>query len=250
MGGRVLAKFQGGRAVAYADDGYIKGKLSVALQVLAELKRVLKEDAGLELNISKTDIPPKAITQQAMFDVAHGSINGTPQLTQLSAEVSLDSFCPDGFVGISVPIGTDAFVKQFVAKTCRDIIEDVEQLDAIQDGFIHFQLLRFCRDTRLQYLNSHIILDNRCVLQQQHVDYKIADALLKGGTKQHGNGWDTPRRAWAHMCLHLPHAQGGFGVSFNDVLGMQRFILLLHVLWLGWVLSPRNVTGCGCPRMI
>jgi hypothetical protein len=61
--GRVLAKFQGPRAVAYADDGYIKGRLSVALQVLAELKRVLKEDAGLELHISKAAILPKAITQ-------------------------------------------------------------------------------------------------------------------------------------------------------------------------------------------
>jgi len=76
--GRVLAKFQGARAVAYADDGYIKGKLSEALQVLAELKRVLKEDAGLELKISKTVILPKAITQQAIFDVAHGFINATP----------------------------------------------------------------------------------------------------------------------------------------------------------------------------
>ena len=37
--GRVLSKFP--RAVAYANDGYIKAKLSVALQVLAELKRVL-----------------------------------------------------------------------------------------------------------------------------------------------------------------------------------------------------------------
>ena len=46
--GRVLEKFQEARAVAYADDGYIKGKLSVALQVLAELMHVLKEDAGLE----------------------------------------------------------------------------------------------------------------------------------------------------------------------------------------------------------
>ena len=59
--GRVLAKFQGARAVAYADDGYIKGKLSVVLQVLAELKRVLKEDSGLELNISKTAVLSKAI---------------------------------------------------------------------------------------------------------------------------------------------------------------------------------------------
>ncbi len=44
--GRVLEKFQEVRTVVYVDDGYIKGKLSVALQVLSELKRVLKEDAG------------------------------------------------------------------------------------------------------------------------------------------------------------------------------------------------------------
>ncbi len=37
--GRVLAKFQGTRTVVYADDGYVKGKLSEALQVLAEIKR-------------------------------------------------------------------------------------------------------------------------------------------------------------------------------------------------------------------
>jgi hypothetical protein len=36
--GRVLAKFPEARAIAYADDGYIKAKLSIALQVLAELK--------------------------------------------------------------------------------------------------------------------------------------------------------------------------------------------------------------------
>ncbi len=61
--GRVLAKFQGARTVAIADDGYIKGNLSEALQVLSELKHVLKEDTGLDLNISKTVILPKAFTQ-------------------------------------------------------------------------------------------------------------------------------------------------------------------------------------------
>ena len=49
-------QFQEARAIAYADDGYIKGRFSVALHVLAELKRVLKEDAGLELNLQ--DIHP------------------------------------------------------------------------------------------------------------------------------------------------------------------------------------------------
>jgi hypothetical protein len=69
--GRVLGKFQETRVVGYADDGYIKVKLSVSLQVLAELKVVFKEDAGLELNVSKTSIfPSKGVTDQTAFDMA------------------------------------------------------------------------------------------------------------------------------------------------------------------------------------
>ena len=167
--------------------------------------------------------------------MAHTFINTTPHLTQLSGEVSLASFHTDGLVVIGVPIGTNNFVRQFVAKTCRDIIEDVEKLDAIEDSFIHYQLLRFCQATRLQYLNSHIILDNRCVLQQQHVDCKIADALLKKGTKQHADGWDAASKEWAHMVLHLPHAEGGFGVPFNCVTKDAAFYTTTSrfVAWIG-----------------
>ena len=78
-------------------------------------------------------------------------------------------------------------------------------------------LFDFAKPTRLQYINSHIMLSNRCVLQQQHVDCKVTDALLKKGTKKHVDGWDAQIKAWAHMVLHLPHAEGGFGVTFNDV---------------------------------
>jgi hypothetical protein len=208
----------------------------VELQVLAELKAVFKADAGLELNVSKTSIlPSKGVTAQAAFDMAQTIMQATPTLAHLSNDVLLDSFCPEGFIGIGVPIGTDAFVRSFVAKTCRDIIDDVEKLDAIQDGFIHFQLLRFCQVTRLQYINSHIMLSNRCVLQQQHVDCEIADALLKKGTKQHADGWDAPSKAWAHMVLHLPHAEGGFGVTFNDVTKDAAFYTSTSrfVAWLG-----------------
>ncbi len=64
--GRVLARFQEARAIAYADDGCIKAKMSVALQVLAELKAVFKEVAGLELNVSKTSILPKGSRLRSM----------------------------------------------------------------------------------------------------------------------------------------------------------------------------------------
>jgi hypothetical protein len=79
------------------------------------------------------------------------------------------------------------------------------------------------------------MLSNRCVLQQQHVDCKIADALLKKGTKQHADGWDAQSKAWAHMVLHLPHAEGGFGVTFNDVTKDAAFYTCTSrfVSWLG-----------------
>jgi hypothetical protein len=57
-------------------------------------------------------------------------------------------------------------------------MEDVDKLDDIQDGFIHYQLIRFCQATRLQYLNGHIQLANQNVLQQ-HVDYKISNSLQR-----------------------------------------------------------------------
>ena len=145
--GRVLARFPQDRTVAYTDDGYIKPKLSVALQVLTELQRMLKEDPVLDLNVTKTSVLPKGFSQQEAFDVTHKIIGTIPALAHLITDVVLDSFCPAGFVGIGVPIGTDAFVRNFVAKTCRVIIDDVEKLDAIQDGFIHYQFLRFCRNT-------------------------------------------------------------------------------------------------------
>ena len=84
----------------------------MALQVLPQLNAVFEEDARLELNVSKTSILPKGVTAQAAFDVAQTIMQATPALTHLSNDVLLASFCPEGFVGIGVPIGTDAFVQK------------------------------------------------------------------------------------------------------------------------------------------
>jgi hypothetical protein len=79
------------------------------------------------------------------------------------------------------------------------------------------------------------MLGNRCVLQQQHVDRKIPDVLLKKDTKQHADGWDTSSKDWAHMVLQLPHAEGGFGVPFNCVTKDSVFYTTTSrfVGWLG-----------------
>ena len=122
--GRVLTKFPETRVIAYVDDGYTKDRMSVLIPVLVEIKCVLKMDVGLDLNVSKTSVLPKGVSQSAVFDVDHNIINDCPTLTHIRGDVLLDSFCP-------------------ITNPCKTIIDDVEELDAIQDRFIHYQILRF-----------------------------------------------------------------------------------------------------------
>ena len=68
----------------------------MAQQVLTELKRVLKEDAGLKLNVSKTSVLPKGVSHQVTFDVTQNIIQTTPTLIHLSGDVTIGSFCPEG----------------------------------------------------------------------------------------------------------------------------------------------------------
>jgi hypothetical protein len=215
--GRTLAKHnQAACAVAYADDGYIKAKRSVALEVLSDIKQVLKEDAGLALN-DKTKILVKGISEADAHAAAQRLLIADPSLAHLSPLLSPSSFVVDGSIGLGVPIGTVAFIQHFVKDKCQVFMEDVDKLDNIQDGFIHYQLIRFCQATRLQYVNGQITLANQNVLQQQHVDHHIASALLKKGTQDVHRTWNQQDRAWVDMRLHESHDEGGFGVTTNVI---------------------------------
>ena len=132
------------------DTYKLESKLIVALEVLTDLKHVLKEEDGLDLNVSKKAFLPKDISQEGVLDVVWSIITSTPTLTDLTGDISFVSFVPECFLGIGMTIGTDACVRKFVAKTCRVIIDDVGKLDTIQDDFIHYELLRFCQTTQLQ----------------------------------------------------------------------------------------------------
>ena len=77
-------------------------------------------------------------------------------------------------------------------------------------------LLRFCQASRLQYLNGQVQLANQQVLQQQHVDHKIANALLRG-TREDYKKWNLQDRAWVDMRLHESHDEGGFGFPNNTI---------------------------------
>ena len=98
------------KGLAYADDGYINTPLSVALHILLDLKQVFKDDAGLDLNMFKTQILVKDVTVEAAWTSAQGFISADPHLAPLKDMITSSSFTADGYVGVGVPLGTDAFV--------------------------------------------------------------------------------------------------------------------------------------------
>ena len=54
-------------------------------------------------------------------------------------------------------------------------------------------------------------------MSQQHVAWKISNALLKKGTPDAYNTSNQQDRAWVDMRLHESHDKGGFGVSNNTI---------------------------------
>ena len=159
---------------------------------------------------SKTKFLVKGISAAYAHAAALRMLAANPSLDHLRPLLSPASFVVNGYIGLGVPIGTDAFIQHFVKDKCQAIMDDVDKLDNIQDGFIHYQLLRFCQATRLQYINGQITLTNQN-------DHKIANALLKKGTLDIYKTWNQHDRAWVDMRLHESHDDGGFGVSNNTI---------------------------------
>jgi hypothetical protein len=104
--GLTLAKHnQDACAVAYADDGYIKAKLSVNLEVLSVIKQVLKEDAGLALN-DKTKILIKGISAADAHAAAQRLLIANLFLAHLSPLLSPASCVVDCYIVLEVPMVT------------------------------------------------------------------------------------------------------------------------------------------------
>ncbi len=60
-------------------------------------------------------------------------------------------------------IGTESYIKNFVAHNCVKIMRDIEKLEPLTDGLTHFQLIQKTQNTRTQYLSANITLP-----QQEH----------------------------------------------------------------------------------
>ena len=118
---------------------------------------------------------------------------------------------------------------------CRPLLisEDghVDKLDILQDGKVHFDLLKFCHMPRFNYLNGLVLTPSLLSAQQHQFDFKVHEALIRKGT--HKQFLSSLRRCWVGMVLSLPIDSGGWGVTPNHLFRDTAFYVVT-ARWLAW----------------
>ena len=69
-----------------------------------------------------------------------------------------EMFSVQGIEVMGTPSDTDAYIRNFVSQNCIKISRNVEKVEPITDGFVHFQLVQKCMNTCTQYMSSNITL--------------------------------------------------------------------------------------------
>ena len=134
------------------DNVFILDRLSAALSCATEMKKTLKTDLDMDLNVPKFNVffPDPSFSLETARSALDLAVRADPSLADLAAMGA--GVSTDGMRVAGVPVGVDAWVQNFVAKKARSVISNVAKLDVVSDGLIHIQLLNFCQNARMAFL--------------------------------------------------------------------------------------------------
>jgi hypothetical protein len=119
------------RGLVYADDATIIGRLSQVLNLVSVSKSVFKSDGNLDFNMGKTEFLAKDPTARHVFERAQYFLQTDPDLQVITNDFTPEMFTVMGIEVLGTPIGTDAYIKDFVAQNCIKIMRDVEKFEPL-----------------------------------------------------------------------------------------------------------------------
>jgi hypothetical protein len=129
-------------------------------------------------------------------------------------------FSVQGIEVQGTPLGTDTYIQEFLAHNCIKIPNYIHLLESITDGFVQFQLVKFCLNTCTQYMIANITLppqEQFLSAQHRHIDTAIANAIPRESTRGSFRQWDKDDYDLAVTMLQKPHALGGCGMTPNVI---------------------------------
>jgi len=229
--GRVCERHLDCKVVGFCDNIFIIARLSKALSCAAEMKKILKADLDMDLNVPKFNVffPDTSFS----LDTARFALESAPALADLAAMGA--GVSTDGMRVAGVPVGVDAWVKAFVAKKARSVtVTDVAKLDVVSDGLIHNHLLNFCQNVRMAFLGRNTPTPLLSEFMAQ-MDDTIVEAVCRHGTGGGHVDWSPHLRKFANMKIQVPHFRGGFGITPNEGSAISAFFsaTCALVVWLG-----------------
>ncbi len=120
------------------------------------LALVFKKDGNLDFNISKSKVLEKGPSADHLFERAKHSLDTDPDLADIAHHFTRNMFTTEGIEVLGTPVGNDRFIQTFVAQNCPKIMGDIGKHACLINGFALAQLLKFCQNTRTQYISANI----------------------------------------------------------------------------------------------
>lgn len=128
----------------------------------------------------------KGPTARHVYERAQHFLQNDPDLQDMSKDFTEEMFTVQVIEVCGTPLDTDLYVRNFVAQNCITITRDMEKLEPLSDGFIHFQVIQKTLNTHTQYMSVNITLSPQELFlsaKHVHVDMAIANSILKKGTR-------------------------------------------------------------------
>ncbi len=108
---------------------------------------IFKLDGNLDFYMGKTEFLSKDPSVRHVYERDQYFLQNDPDLQSNANDFSPDMFTTTGIEVLGTPIGTDAYIKNFVTENSIKIMKDVEKLEPLTDAFTHFQLIKMTQNT-------------------------------------------------------------------------------------------------------
>ncbi len=139
---RAAQRCPGVYVVSFADN--ISGDMSQCFAMAQELIPTMKEDLHLDVQVKSSWVHVLAWTHLACPPVAYATfLEGFQCLAGIPLKLQ-------GAVVLGCPLGTSAFCTSQANETAAGIAALYPLVQAVPDGSIHFQLVKFCLHTKFQ----------------------------------------------------------------------------------------------------
>ncbi len=188
------------------------------MKLVSVNKPVFKSDDNLDFNMGKTEFLSMGPTVRHVFERTQYFLQTDPDLEVIVNDFTREMFTTTGIEVLGTPVGSNAYIKDFVAQKCIKIMWDVDKFEPLTDGFTHFQLVQKTMNTRTQYMSVNITLppqEQFLTTQHIHIDTTFAKTIFQKGTPGSFYHWVRDDYDLAVTILQKPHSLGGFGLTPN-----------------------------------